>query len=115
MDVAVINVPNAFVQMRVEDEKDMAFIKICGALVDILIEIAPDVCKACVTNNKKGVAQSLVQCQNALCGMMVASLLCCRKFAKSLTDVDFVMNPHNPCMANKIIQGKKMTVGVSTT
>ena len=65
-DVAVIDAPSAFVQTRMEDEKDMAFIKICGVLVDILVEIAPDACKAKVTKDKKGVAQSLVQCQNAI-------------------------------------------------
>jgi hypothetical protein len=37
-DVAVINIPNAFVQTRAENEKDMAFIKICGVLMDILVE-----------------------------------------------------------------------------
>ena len=54
MDVAVIDTPNAFIQTQVEDEKDMAFIKICGVLVDILVEIAPDVYKSHVTTKKKG-------------------------------------------------------------
>jgi hypothetical protein len=36
-DVAVVDIPNAFVQTRVENEKDMAFIKIRGILVDILV------------------------------------------------------------------------------
>ena len=36
-DVAVINIPNAFIQTQVEDEKEMAFIKIRGVLVDILV------------------------------------------------------------------------------
>ena len=53
----------------------MAFIKIRGFLVDILAEIAPDVYKLHVTTKKKGVKQLLVQCQNALYGTMVASLL----------------------------------------
>jgi hypothetical protein len=44
-DVAVVDVPNAFTQTRVEDEKDMAFIKIRGVLVDILVDVAPDVYK----------------------------------------------------------------------
>ena len=44
-DVVVIYIPNAFIQTRVEDEKDMAFINIRGVLVDILIEIYPDVYK----------------------------------------------------------------------
>ncbi len=38
-DVAVIDIPNAFIQMRVEDEGDMAIIKIRGSLVDILVQI----------------------------------------------------------------------------
>jgi hypothetical protein len=41
-DVAVVDIPNAFVQTRVENEKDMAFIKIQGILVDILVEISPE-------------------------------------------------------------------------
>ena len=54
-DVTVIDIPNAFVQTRVEDEKDMALIKIRGVLMDTLVEIAPDVCKACVTKDKNEV------------------------------------------------------------
>ena len=42
-DVAVIDIPNAFIQTLVEDEKDMAIIKIRVILVDILIDLAPDV------------------------------------------------------------------------
>ena len=109
-DVAVIDIPNAFVQTRVEDEKDMAFIKICGVLVDILVEIAPDVYKSYVSMDKKGIKQLLVQCQNALYGMMVASLLYYHKFTKSLTDIGFEINPYDPCMANKMIEGEQMTI-----
>ena len=35
--VAVINIPNAFINTQVEDEKDMVFINICVVLVDILV------------------------------------------------------------------------------
>jgi hypothetical protein len=35
--VAVVDIPNIFLQTRVENEKDMAFIKIRGILVDILV------------------------------------------------------------------------------
>ena len=70
-DVAVTDILNAFIQTRVEYEKDMAFIIICGFLVDILVEIAPDVYKLHVTTDKKGVKLFLVQCQNALYGTMV--------------------------------------------
>jgi hypothetical protein len=109
-DVAVVDIRNAFVQTQVENEKDMAFIKIRGILVDILVEISPDVYKSYVSKDKKGSKQLLVQCQNALYGMMVASLLYYRKFVKILTDIDFVINPYDPCVANKMIEGDQMTI-----
>ena len=56
-------------------EKDMMFIKIHRFLVDILVGLAPDVYNSHVTTEKKDVKQLLVQCQNALYGTMVASLL----------------------------------------
>jgi hypothetical protein len=107
-----IDIPNALIQTRVEGEKDMAFIKIGQVLVDILVDIAPDVYKSYVTENKKGIKQLLVvQCQNALYGTtVVASLLYYRKFAKSLTDIEFKINPYDPCVANKMIDGEQMTI-----
>jgi hypothetical protein len=41
---------------------------------------------------------------------MVASLLYYQKFVKSLTDIDFVINPYDPCIANKRIEGEHMTI-----
>jgi hypothetical protein len=110
-DVEVVDIPNAFVQTRVENEKDMAFIKIRGILVDILVEIAPYVYKSYVSKDKKGSKQLLVQCQNSLYGTMAARLLYYRKFFKSLTDIDFVINPYDPCVVNKMIEGEQMTIG----
>jgi hypothetical protein len=88
----------------------MAIIKIRGVLVDILVEIAPDVYKKYTTKDKKRVRQLLVQCQNAFYGTMVASLLYYRKFTKSLTQIGFEINPYDPCVMNKMIEGKQMTI-----
>jgi hypothetical protein len=111
-DVAVIDIPNAFIQTHVEDEKDMVIIKLHGVLVDILVVIAPNVYKSYATVDKKGVKQLVVQCQNALYGTMVASLLYFCKFTKSLTEIRFKLNPYDPCIviANKMIKGKQMTI-----
>jgi hypothetical protein len=65
-DVAVIDIPNAFIKTRVQDEKDMVIIKIRGILVDTLVSIAPDVYKPYVTTDKKGEKQLIVQCLNAI-------------------------------------------------
>ena len=107
-DVAVINVPNAFIQTRVEDEEGMVFtIKIRGVLVDILVGIALEVYKPYVMRrDKKGVTQLLFQCQNALYRTLVAALLYYQNFAKSLTDIGFTINLYDSCVANKMIDGK---------
>jgi hypothetical protein len=58
--------------------------------------MAPVVYKPYVLKDKKGTQQLLVQCQNALYGTIVASLLYYRKFVKSLTDIDFAINHYDP-------------------
>jgi hypothetical protein len=109
-DVAIVNIPNAFVQTVVEDEKDRAFIQIRGPLVDILTSIAPDVYESYVTIGKKREKQLLVKCLTALYCTMVASLLYYKKFVKSLISKRFKLNPYDPCIVNKWVNGKQLNV-----
>jgi hypothetical protein len=71
-DVTVIDIPSAFIQLRVEDEKDMAIIRLRGPLVDILVGIVPEVHKTYATTDKNGSRQLVVRCKNALHATMVA-------------------------------------------
>jgi hypothetical protein len=41
---------------------------------------------------------------------MVSILLYYRKFVESLTDIDFVINPYDPCVTNKMIEGDQMNI-----
>ena len=109
-DVVVIDVPNAFIQTRIEDAKDMVIIKIRGILVDMLLDIAPDVYGPYVTTDKKGVKQLTVRCLNAIYGTMVASLLYYCKFVRSLKRNGFELNPYDPCTANRMVNGKQQTI-----
>ncbi len=106
----VIDVPNAFIQTVVEDESKRVIICICGMLVDMLVKIAPEVYKDYVSMDKRGNEQLLVECLNALYGTMVASLLYYQKFTKSLQENGYKMNPYDPCVCNKIIDGKQCTI-----
>ncbi len=74
-DVAVIDIPNAFVQTVVKDEEHCVIARIRGPLVDILVSIAPEVYGQYVSTNKAGQKVLLVQCLNAVYGTMVAALL----------------------------------------
>ncbi len=105
-----MDIPNAFVQTVVKDEKDKALICIRGPLVDILVSIAPDVYGPYVMIAKKGKKQLLVQCLTALYSTMVALLLYCKKFGKSLKSKVFKLNPYDPCMATKQVNGEQLTV-----
>jgi hypothetical protein len=75
-DVAIIDILNAFIQTRVENEKDCVIIRIQGVVGDWLVTIAPKVYSQYVTVGKKGDKQLLVECKNAIYGTMVAVLLC---------------------------------------
>jgi hypothetical protein len=52
-DVTIIDIPNVFIQMRVEDGEDMAIIEIHGVLKDILICFVPNVYKSYVMTHMK--------------------------------------------------------------
>jgi hypothetical protein len=52
----------------------------------------------------------IIGCQIAHDCTMVASLLYYRKLVKSLTDIVFVRNPFDSCVANKTVEGEQMTI-----
>jgi hypothetical protein len=88
----------------------MAIIKIRGILVDMLVDIAPDVYKPYVTADQKGAKQLIVQCLNAIYGTMIAGLMYYTKFCRSLLSRGFKFNPYDPCVANKQVNGTQMTI-----
>jgi hypothetical protein len=108
-DVAVVDIPNAFIQTRIDKVDDMAIIRIRGELVDMLVEIAPDTYKPYVSVNHKGLKTLIVRYHNAIYGTMVASIQYYRKFTKSLLE-GFSLNPYDPCVANKTINRHQMSI-----
>jgi hypothetical protein len=109
-DVAIVDISNVFIQMRVEDKKDWVIIRIRGVVVDWLTKIAPEVYTQYVSADKKGVKTLLVECMNVISGMMIEALLYYRKFAESLECKKFIKNPYDPCLWNKVIKGKQCTI-----
>ena len=52
----------------------------------------------------------LVECFNAIYGTMVAGLLYYHKFSSSLNKRGFKVNPNDPCVWNRDIKCKQMTI-----
>jgi hypothetical protein len=111
-DIAVVGIPNAFVQTVVdeEDAEHRVIVRIREALVDILVSIAPNVYGLYVSTNKSEQKVLIVECLNVVYGTMVAALLYYKKFVKSLTKQGFKLNPYDGCIANKIVKGKQITI-----
>ena len=111
-DVMTADVPNAFIQTNMPEPKDgeePVIMKITGVLVDLLVEMAPEVYGPYVVY-ENGRKVLYVQVLKALYGMLVASLLWYKQFKGDLEKVGFKFNPYDPCVANKMIEGKQCTV-----
>jgi len=74
------------------------------------IALAQEVYVKYVTINRKEEKTLLVQCMNALYGSMIASVLFYKKLVASLKLNGFRLNPYNPCVANKVIEGTVLTI-----
>jgi len=111
-DVATLDCPNAFCNVVITDEdaRHRFIVRLQGVVVDILLEIDYDFYNKYVTINKKGEKVLLVQCMNALYGIMVASLMFYEKLVAALKSYGFEFNPYDACVANKTVDGSVVTI-----
>ncbi len=93
-----------------DDAKDCVIILITGVIVDWLVKVVPKVYASYVVTNSKGINSLLVECYNAIYGSMVAGLLYYRRFSSSLKNRGFTVNQYDPCVWNRVIVGKQMTI-----
>jgi hypothetical protein len=109
-DVAVIDIPNAFDQTRLKDDDDKAIMRLRGKLTELVVKVAPEIYTKYVIINYKGETVLYVRLLNALYGIMKAALLYYQRFVTDLKSIGFEINPYDPCVANKIVKGKQLTV-----
>jgi hypothetical protein len=83
--------------------------KIRGQLAELLMEIVPETYEPYIVYEaNKPVLY--VRMLKALYGMLIASILYYKKFCKDIEGIGFVVNPYDPCVANRIQKGKQQTV-----
>ena len=92
-DVATCNIPVFFLQA---DNPDYVLMCLDGVFAELMVTIAPTVL--------------YVQLEKALHGMMKSALLFYPKLVADLCSIGFVLNPYNPCVANKMINGHQITI-----
>ncbi|KAG7347353.1 reverse transcriptase RNA-dependent DNA polymerase [Nitzschia inconspicua] len=104
-DVAMADVEGAFLHAWMDD---FVLMKITGQSVDIMCSVNPAYAKFVVMEN--GVKTLYVRLLKALYGCVKSALLWYNLFASTLMDMGFELNPYDPCVANKMINGKQCTV-----
>jgi hypothetical protein len=111
-EVAVIDIPNAFIQtenIKLKDHHEVDIIKVKGRLADMLYEIDPELYGPFMTK-ENGISVLYLELLRALYGMIKSPLLFYRKLRKDLESKGFKINPYDCCVANKIVNGKQLTV-----
>jgi hypothetical protein len=105
------DVPNALVQTDIDPKTkgERIIMKTRGPLVDMLVKLSPEIYSNLVQYEGKSKILYVLMTK-ALYGMLQSSLLYYKKFHKDIESIGFEVNPYNPCVANRIVNGKQHTV-----
>ena len=103
-----MDVPNAFIQTHTPKGENRIIMKITGVMVKYLIDIAPEYREFVVLENGKRVVY--VEVLRAIYGMLISSLLWYKQFRGDLEGQGFEFNPYDPCIANRMVDGKQHTI-----
>jgi hypothetical protein len=104
--VVTIDIPGAFLHT---DNEDYVIMKMVGTLAELMVIMNPKLYRKYVVI-KKGCSVLYLRLQKALNRMMKSALLFYRKLVAKLNNMGYKINPYNPCIANKRVNGTQMTV-----
>ena len=105
-DVATADVAGAYLKADMHDFVPMRFE---GDDVRVLCEMNKDY-ERFVTTNRNGKKVLYVRLLKALYGCVKSALLWYDLFTGYLKTIGFELNPYEPCVANKVIDGKQCTI-----
>ena len=74
-DIAIADVPNAFIQTHLTQDDDKVVMQLHGPLMTLLVNLAPDIYNPYLMTDKNGQPVLYVQVFNALFGLMNVALL----------------------------------------
>ena len=105
-DVAIIDIPGAFMQV---DMDEIVHMRLEGKMAELLVRIDPSKYeKYTVYENGKPVIYVILK--KALYGTLRAALLFWRRLSEQLLAWGFNANPYDPCVVNKDINGSQCTI-----
>ena len=106
-DMACFDIPGAFLHANSDEDITMV---LKGRLAELMVQVAPNLYRKYISVDRKGTAILYVKMQKAMYGLLKGALLFYRKLVEDLESNGFKLNPYDPCVANKTVNGKQMTV-----
>jgi Reverse transcriptase (RNA-dependent DNA polymerase)/Zinc knuckle len=104
-DVATADVAGAYLHA---DMDDFTLLKMEGESVDIMCNVSTEYKRFVHFENGKKVLY--LRLMKALYGCVKSALLWYELFSSTLEGLGFELNPYDPCVANKMIDGKQCTI-----
>ena len=105
--IAILYIANAFLHAT-NDEKVLVLLR--GKLAEIMVEVDPELYRKYVTYTSKGVPMLYVLLIKSLYGVLRAALLFYKILRSDLDNMGFVVNPYDPCVANRMVNRIQITV-----
>ena len=84
--------------------------KFQGRLAELMVMASPQTYRKYVTTGSKGESVLFVKLQKALYGMLKSAFLFYKKLVTDLLAQGFKVNPYDPYVVNKMINGHQMTI-----
>jgi hypothetical protein len=107
-DVATCDIEGAYLNVTMKGEETVIVVYE-GDMVDYIVACNPEKYGPFVHITATGKKLLYVELLKALYGCIKSALLWYRMLAKTLTKLGFKLNPYDPCVANKMINGKQCT------
>ena len=105
----VVYLPGAYLSADMDDEEEVLMV-LCGNLANIMALASPEVYRKYVAATPDGKPVLCVKLCKALYGCLKLALLFYCKLWKDLHGRGFIINPYDPCVRNKNIRGKQITI-----
>ena len=105
--VVTCDIPGAFLHAELNEEVVMV---LRGQLADLMVQVEPELYGPYVKKTKKGESLLYVRMLKAMYGLLRSALLFYLKLVQDLQSYGFELNPYDPCVANKMIGDKQLTV-----
>ena len=106
-EVAVVDIPGAYMHADVDEHIIVRFDRNMAEMLEL---IEPKIYKPYIQVDSTGKKVLYAKLKKALYGCLKSGLLFWRNLAELLQKTGFVLNPYDPCVANKTINGKQCTV-----